>query len=161
MKKRILTFLFIIPAFLLFSCGGTSTEEATEEANDQAFEGEIADDNSGEKIVDCGFPIATKEDFINYVAPEGNPKTFQAENGDYFFFRADGTMAGGGNNGEGSMWEANWTFQTGELTGQIVFTVTMEPNEGNRFLKSAYNVEMFPDDGALILNCVDYFQTQD
>jgi len=157
--KKVLTILLIIPVFFFFSCGASSSDQATEETTEEAIEGEIADDVEA-KIVDCGFPIASKTDFINYVLSDGMPKTFQAENGDYLFFRADGTMAGGGNDGEGSMWEANWSFSAGDPTGQITFTVTMEAGTGSKALSGAYNVEMFPDDGALILNCVDYFQTQ-
>ncbi len=163
MNKLFLTLMFMTTLFL-FSCGGSSdTDEsatdslAVSENIDQPTDEEQTTENK--KIQDCGFPIESRENFLSYVAPEGKPKTFQSDKGDYMFFRADGTMAGGGNDGEGSMWEAKWEFKKGEITGQIIFTVTMEPGIG-KALSGEYNVEMFPDDGALILNCVDYFETK-
>jgi len=176
MKNTIFTLLFLLGSLLLASCGGTPSDEA-EEQNDSLASTQMLDENgetssdsenlgnsdSEESVAttqDCGFPIASRSDFLNYVCPEGKPKTYQTDSGDYLFFRTDGTMAGGGNDGEGSMWEAKWTFQQNGAGGQIVFVVTMEPGVAGTPLKGTHKVEMFPDDGVLILNCVDYYVTE-
>jgi len=69
------------------------------------------------------------------------------------FFRKDGTMAGGGPGGEETMWEAKWEFSGNMMN----VTVTMPPSESGKALSGSVKVEMFPDDGALILNGTDYF----
>ncbi len=93
---------------------------------------------------------------MNYVAPSGTPKTFVADNGEAIFFRADGSVAGSGNAGEESMWEGNWVFESGDAS-LITVEITMQPDNGSP-LSGSYKVEMFSDEGALFLNCVNYFE---
>lgn len=123
----------------------------------------VADDSSQPGVLDqvsgCGFPVNTREHFISYVMNGDMPATFESTNGNYLFFRSDGTMAGGGQGGESSLWEANWQFTSGEPTGQIHLTATTPPEVGGWYLDGAYNLEIFPDEGSLILNCVDFFRT--
>ncbi|MCP4439598.1 MAG: hypothetical protein GY810_11705 [Aureispira sp.] len=156
MKNKILTSTFLVLSIFMISCGGDSTEEATNEttSNTEVTTPEVPETEKTNQS--CGFAVETKENFLSYVGSS----TFESEEGNYLFFRADGTMAGGGNAGEGSMWEANWDFEAGTPTGKIVFTITMEPGEGSP-LSGAHNVEIFPDDGALIFNCVDYIKVQE
>jgi len=80
-------------------------------------------------------------------------------NNEYIFFRSDGTVAGGGNGGEPSLWEGQWTFKNGAI-GQLNVSITMEPSIG-KTLSGTYKVHIFPDDAVLSLNCVDYIMSND
>lgn len=170
MKKSKISIIFLSFAMMfLFACGGGTTNENSDEnshdqevsenttSNEMETTNEVAQPENENKS-GCGFEIASVEDFLYYVAPEGIPATFESESGDYLFFREDGTMAGGNANGESSMWEANWEFVPATPTGKIKFTVTMQPSDDSHFLSGQYHVEYFPDDAALIFDCVDYFK---
>lgn len=180
MKSKYLAILFIASSFFLFSCGSEtsdyeeeSLETTIEETNEVSAEAEnlifestenvnnevIESDNLASSVAgtqSCGFAFETKDDFVNYVTPSGNPRTFVAENGEAIFFRADGSIGGSGDAGEESMWEGSWVFQNGTAS-VISIAITMQPSNGSP-LSGSYKVEMFPDEGALILNCVDYFE---
>ncbi len=158
MKKLFFT-LLIFSCFVIFTSCGNSNSDETKNEKTTTQEKDNSNTTSNKKE-SCGFPIETEKDFLNYVIIDGSPKTFESAEGEYIFFTADGTMGGGGASGEGSMWEADWKFKSGSPTGQIIFTVTMEGNSEAKELKGAYNVEIFPDDGALILNCVDYYEVR-
>lgn len=181
MKKNKLNIIFISLALFLFACGGCSSNSQKAKAvivqadNDKVIindydntetEGnekdtinnnEIENDYEIENDDACGFPIKTRESFVNYVAQEDMPATFESNEGVYLFFRKDGTMAGGGPKGEETMWEANWSFQPATPTGIIVFEITMEANDKSYQMEGSYNVEIFPDDGAIIFNCIDFY----
>ncbi len=167
MKKTKLTLIFIsILAMFLFACGGSSdtNHDEDETTNNSEVVNEKETTNTEIELNElttqesCGFAIESKEDFLYYVVSEGVPATFENSDGIYIFFREDGTMAGGGPTGEGSMWEANWTFTPGALTGTITFEITMGASDGSYQMGGAYNVEYFPDDSALIFNCVDFIK---
>ena len=164
MKNKFLMSLLILSSVFMFSCGGGESEETTDDVStemvaDESGVEEMATTDNANEAQSCGFAIESKEDFLSYVLNGDMPKTFETKDGEYLFFRADGSMGGGGMDGEPTLWEADWMFQPGTPTGQIVFTITTEPTTGTA-LSGAYNVEMFPDDGALILNCVDYLLTE-
>jgi len=177
MKKIKLSIILISFAMFLFSCGGGTDANNNEgettnnnEENNEVVEGDVTNNVETTNVENnevvneptqesCGFPIETVEDFLYYVAPDGLPATFESSNGLYIFFRADGTMAGGGPTGEESMWEANWEFQPSSPTGMIVLNITMEAtNTAYQFGNGGYNVEYFPDDNALVINCVDFIK---
>ncbi|MBN2894222.1 MAG: hypothetical protein JXL97_20290 [Bacteroidales bacterium] len=158
--RKIKFFAFISFAMLLFACGGSSDssnneDETTDDKNVTTVDNESNDVTYQES---CGFPIESVEDFLYYTVPDGMPSTFESNDGIYVFFREDGTMAGGGPTGEESMWEADWSFQPGNPTGVIVIDITMQATDRTYEMGGAYNVEFFPDDAALIFNCVDFIR---
>jgi len=144
-------FLVLLLSFFLFSCGGGGSE--SDEADSTATQEVVSEELPDEMLESqpCGFPIESKENFLSYTVIDDTPKTFTSNDGVYIFFRPDGTMAGGSGD-ESTVWEAKWEYKN----NQIIITVTAQPSQG-KALSGAYNVEMFPDDGALILNCVDYY----
>lgn len=170
MRIAKLSLFITIFAIFLYSCGNSDNsndqssddnsvvvgDDYVDDANDYASDNytQPSDDQQG-----CGFAIETVDDFIYYAIPEGMPKTFESDAGIYLFFREDGTMAGGGPGGEETMWEGNWYFESASPTGMIVFSVTMPASDNSYQMEGAYYVEFFPDDGALIFNCEDFYIT--
>lgn len=114
---------------------------------------------AGGKTHGCGFAIQARDDFLSYVTNGDLPATYESTNGNYLFFRSDGTVAGGGYSGEPSLWEADWTFAPGDPTGKLEISLTTPPSTTEWHLNGTYHVEIFPDDAALILNCVDFIET--
>lgn len=149
MNKLFFFFLSIL-LFVFVSCGSNSNKENTN--NGETNDNEVV--NEENNVSD--FAITSKENFLQYVLDEqGMPKTFENQYMSYLFFRADGTMAGGGASGESSMWEGNWDFNGGKLLIQI----TMQPTEGQT-ISGDITVEMFPDNGSIILNGEEYYPSQ-
>jgi hypothetical protein len=161
MKKCKLSINIISLFIFLVACGdGSSNSQKakpvkTKIVNDKGIENDY-DNTIIESDDACGFPVKTRDSFVKYVAQEDLPATFENNEGVYLSFRSNGTMTGGGPEGEETIWEANWSFQPATPTGIIVFEITVEGNDKSYQMEGSYNVEIFPDDGAIIFNCVDF-----
>lgn len=171
MRKIKFSILFISLAMFIFSCGSSTNENEDKETTADV---EVIDDVEAENTEDyttsdvnqpkgepygCGFAIENVDAFLSYVTPDGMPYTFESEAGQYIFFREDGSVAGGGPDGEPMMWEGTWSFVPESPTGMINIQITMQASDPSFQLSGAYYVEYFPDDAALIFNCVDFYKT--
>jgi len=158
--KRISFFAFVLFACISWGCQdstnqankadeGSSSENTTEAQNTEKDVMKVSPPENPEPTQD-DFAIMSKDDFVARVIDhKGNPLTWEAQNQDYIFFRADGSMAGGGVDGEGSMWEGTWIFENGQLT------VTSD-SELAKNQVGTYRVRYYPDDGALEVKGVEY-----
>jgi len=150
MKNRIIISLFAIAMILIQACGGSSNS-STEKKGDSTLT-KTNDVKTAESDND-DFKLTNKEDFLNYVvAGDGTPKTFQSKANNYLFFRKDGTTAGGGNGGEGSMWEGTWVFEGKNL----VIKINKGFEDNGKLFAGSHKIGYFPDDNALIIDGVDY-----
>lgn len=103
--KKILVLLLVASFFV--SCGGGSSEAENQDTAAEAV-----------KTTDEVSP-PSGPDVSLFVNVQGTPHTWVAQNGDYIFFREDGTLAGGGADGEESMYEGEWKVQDGVFLWNI------------------------------------------
>lgn len=155
MKIKLLLSSLLTLFLIIFISACTGSSDSNESNSDTSnvetnteTETNVETNSNSEISMDDDFVVGTKDYFLEKITDsEDVPVTYESESKDYFFFRPDGTMAGGGDGGEETMWEANWTFENGKLTID------------NGPIKGSFIIKYFPDDGAIQINGVDYFRT--
>jgi hypothetical protein len=159
MKTNVLTMLALAMLFSFLSCN----EESADNDADKATEETAKIANSEEEVNTNGemdFSVSDSQSFISIISDEeGMPRTWESDDDSpyaYFFFRPDGSMAGGGEGGEESMWEAKWEF----VSGQLTVKPTMQASDGTQALSGTYKVSYFPDDSALTVGERDYYLSE-
>ncbi len=150
MFRKFSIYALIICSGLIASCGSSESESADTAAVTEVLTEvkEVTD-----AAADDGFMLKTKEAFLDYIYQGAEDvKTYENADGQYLFFRKDGTMAGGRPGGEETMWEATWKYNGNVMN----VAITMAPGSGTPAVSGDVKVEMFPDEGILILNGKDY-----
>jgi len=147
MKRNIILMTLAIALLFIQACGGSSGN--SENTGDST---QIVTSNTSEEESD-DFKLVDKESFLAYVVDDaGMPRTFESAAQNYLFFRKDGSVAGGGADGEGSMWEGTWTYEGKNL----VIKINPGFEENGKLFAGSHRIGYFPDDNALIINGVDY-----
>jgi len=144
-------FLFLTASLFVFmvSCGGNSNKNTEKESNDV----ENVNKSDEETSVKGFKALADVQDFLIYVVDgQGMPNTFESEMQDYLFFRADGSMAGGGPEGESSMWEATWRFEGQSLIIDITMKGDIEPPVSGKV-----DFKVNSENGGIMLNGTEYY----
>lgn len=109
MKRLFVSILSLLLVFGLWSC---ANDAATDESQSDSTSVEA---DAPEADAEAATADAPADLTANFTDDNDEPYTWEDGEGNYMFFRSDGSFAGGGPGGEESMYEGQWKMEDGKF----------------------------------------------